>query len=1233
MANNITEEAHFFPWVRKGLANNIQEKDVFGNVEDGSLAKVRAVLTVHTKYRAYSGPDDDTGSELVHDKKVDLYGPVDVAGIASSAISLCRPAALSSGFPTRYFPYVEFREPDFPWRYTPAKVNDNRLTPWLVLLTFRADQIDMQKDGHGLSVATFRGDRKAYSRAFPEASQLWKTAHAQGPREDVPVFSRLIGLRGTDPDTGKMAELEKDTEYVACLVPSFETGRLRGLGIQPDAFPSIAAQAPAWEPYEVQKEKTRGMEFPVYYSWTFTSGGASFEEMVETLTPYKPTKEGVKVDVTHMGEGLDYEVSGELKSRKSITVPAATCMPGIKPETEYPSAATEGKVRENLRKLLISNPVFMENASDIGAEAGQEYEELSEDDPCVVPPVYGARHVMATSLEEKDHPWMTKINTDIHYRTAAGLGRKVILENQEALMDRAWKQVEAVQALNMQLYQRLLSIGANTSLHNKVVGEYGADNKYLASLMFYLGSMKEALSRNGNGKETTLSEVLEDRDVPTAFATPTFHRMTDRVSEVVSGLDTKTVMEHILEYNTCEFPDLFCRDAASIATLRKYSDEACISIFNDIWDNHIVYYFRDAEEDCSGYYVNTSETMKYIFGLFEDICSMPLETRNQPLSESVSCAAMAPSIAGVADRMDYIHFDGRTIPTSPIGWYSAFYRYAVNHGLVQRGPNQEVDACRLFFDMGLDRHPVEGTFWFSHNQYYRMVILPHTEYLQYFGGAKSITQIRISPSQDVYFSDMEFVREKGQLGICNHQETVSFFFDLPGVGSQHSDDLKVPGLLYYTYNPSTGTLRRGYFSYNGNYLGLGCAASGVKADHNSLSGGTHAIPVFSSLEESEQAEAYSERAAGYMRETPSYIQVHAEFFQDDIQTFDKDSYLAFLLDKPDQDLLSYMRMWREFDELVGELEKEYPAVETQEPEKPVVPPPTMADDIAYEEAIKVVEDYYANFYADNLTGAKLRSNYVEELLRTKYPILAYPVFPEPVYYYLKDFSTEFIIPGAANIPTDSVSLTESNSAFIEAYLAGMNTEMGRELLWREYPTDQRGSYFRKFWDSESSVDNIRKDNFFDISPMHTWKGELGSNMAEGKNDLLVFVLKGRLMRTYPATRIYLWRAKGNLKNRTLEYDGDATEANGGIIRPIMESFMSSDTLLIGFKTTFLKVLGNPANGDFGYFLAFEEDVEDLDFLIESGNDLDPALYPDAAEIANKLKNDTTIYGKHLSLFL
>ena len=61
-------------------------------------------------------------------------------------------------------------------------------------------------------------------------------------------------------------------------------------------------------------------------------------------------------------------------------------------------------------------------------------------------------------------------------------------------------------------------------------------------------------------------------------------------------------------------------------------------------------------------------------------------------------------------------------------------------------------------------------------------------------------------------------------------------------------------------------------------------------------------------------------------------------------------------------------------------------------------------------------------------------------------------------------SPKYFLPNINLIAPNSITLLETNQKFIESYMVGLNHEMARELLWREYPTDQRGSYFRQFWD-------------------------------------------------------------------------------------------------------------------------------------------------------------------------
>ena len=69
-----------------------------------------------------------------------------------------------------------------------------------------------------------------------------------------------------------------------------------------------------------------------------------------------------------------------------------------------------------------------------------------------------------------------------------------------------------------------------------------------------------------------------------------------------------------------------------------------------------------------------------------------------------------------------------------------------------------------------------------------------------------------------------------------------------------------------------------------------------------------------------------------------------------------------------------------------------------------------------------------------------------------------------MYKPLVDRSTELFLPNMHLIAQNTITLLETNQRFIESYMVGLNHEFARELLWREYPTDQRGSYFRQFWD-------------------------------------------------------------------------------------------------------------------------------------------------------------------------
>ena len=93
------------------------------------------------------------------------------------------------------------------------------------------------------------------------------------------------------------------------------------------------------------------------------------------------------------------------------------------------------------------------------------------------------------------------------------------------------------------------------------------------------------------------------------------------------------------------------------------------------------------------------------------------------------------------------------------------------------------------------------------------------------------------------------------------------------------------------------------------------------------------------------------------------------------------------------------------------------------------------------------------------------------------PIMDAPSFPQPMYEALRDISQDFLFPGLEHVPANTVTLLQPNPNFVESFLVGLNAEMSHELLWRNYPTDQRGTYFQQFWDTEDdSKQDIARDH-------------------------------------------------------------------------------------------------------------------------------------------------------------
>ncbi len=166
-------------------------------------------------------------------------------------------------------------------------------------------------------------------------------------------------------------------------------------------------------------------------------------------------------------------------------------------------------------------------------------------------------------------------------------------------------------------------------------------------------------------------------------------------------------------------------------------------------------------------------------------------------------------------------------------------------------------------------------------------------------------------------------------------------------------------------------------------------------------------------------------------------------------------------------------------------------------------------------------------------------------------VMAAPDIDAPMYTYLAKYDRERFMPGVGLLPADSITLVETNPRFIESFMVGLNYEMSRELLWRGYPTDQRGTVMRHFWSWADGNPDL-------VTPIHQWTaGNLGKHVrGAGAGGQIVLLLRGQLLRRYPNTIIYAWKAK----------DGKLIDPPGpeDIREPVFRGQFAPDVSFAGF---------------------------------------------------------------------
>jgi len=362
---------------------------------------------------------------------ISLLGPGEISGIDPRAVVRTWPKHDIYDAEPNYFPMCEFADADFPWRYTPAgATSEDRLRPWICLIVLTDDEIaETVPAGETRKLPSLRTKPGV---PLPDLRQSWAWAHTQvsGVDEiDAATTSRLL-----DSEPQRFVSrllcpryLKEGTAYTAFLVPTFERGRLAGLG---EPVPEdLDGTAPAW---------TSGMdaalELPVYYQWRFqTSTGVDYEVLVRRLQPRAvPESVGLRfIDASNPGAGLPPPEGGQ----RLLAIEGALRSPATK-APEWQDSDRSDFV-EGLRALLNLPAELLRSGGS---------------KPVVAPPLYASSQSAHEEVLPGTAPaWFAELNLDPRLRVAAGLGTLVVQEQQQALMAGAWARVEGIRVVNEQL--------------------------------------------------------------------------------------------------------------------------------------------------------------------------------------------------------------------------------------------------------------------------------------------------------------------------------------------------------------------------------------------------------------------------------------------------------------------------------------------------------------------------------------------------------------------------------------------------------------------------------------------------------------------------------------------------------------------------------------------------------------------------------------------------------------
>ena len=493
----------FLPWFRQGI----------GGLIAGAPGALRASVSVTLKITGepLSG---NTPLEAPVNKNVELYGPGDIVGIDPRAVIRTDPHDWITNAEPNYLAHIEFYEEDFPWRYSPSAPFDNslKLQPWLALVVLAEGEFDEGKNLNNRPLPFIKVNSLS---SLPPHDQLWAWAHVHvdeslsanddefvSPNMNA-VLPKLGGILNANADRGYSRivcprKLSENTAYYAFLIPSFETGRLAGLGLAVSGV-SLAAKS-AWSDGAAGPEPQL---IPVYHRWHFRTGkSGDFEDLVRLLQPRTvDPKVGLRdMDVQNPSPIipgiLEANLRGVLKLGGALRAPKADktavwianeAWDAANPHPFQKALAAFVNLADDYQTKPPKDALIAANGEKVTTQFDTDEDEKSPD-PVITPPLYGRWHAAVDRLLVKadgsavENPgnWIQELNLDPRFRVGASAGTKVIQKDQEEFMRAAWSQVgdviEANRKLRLSQFARQIS---NNWFERRFLSAASSDDRFL----------------------------------------------------------------------------------------------------------------------------------------------------------------------------------------------------------------------------------------------------------------------------------------------------------------------------------------------------------------------------------------------------------------------------------------------------------------------------------------------------------------------------------------------------------------------------------------------------------------------------------------------------------------------------------------------------------------------------------------------------------------------------------